>query len=353
MVMEPRALELGAEVGNARVMLPADATLEQVETARSMVSFVLQVMRGVGDALDVPFPDVEVWLLPIQESLRALAPRAKGIPVRADDLERLGGQVAGKTVELAEDWSSAAVAAPGAGLMTGDGTRQASALFGLAHELAHVVIERLGVISGAREVGWHPSAHARRKAENAARHGLDEWRASVMADLALRGAITNAAGENVAIPDVLGPLYRDSLGGLLNRVYPGWPDTVERQQRAMISLFDMWALICDETVGMFTMLSHCEAEAIMLHRASPLFDEYAQHPATRLYLGEPWYALVDCDAPLLAPANEFRDAEGEVVNKTARNVLAMWGKLGLTFTDGPGRHDLRIDVSAPLRDEGT
>ncbi len=89
----------------------------------------------------------------------------------------------------------------------------------------------------------------------------------------------------------------------------------------------------------------------MLERSSPLRDEYAQHPATRLYLGEPWGALIDCDAPLLTPVSEFAAAEGAYLSEVVPKIIEMWRRVGLTFTDGPGPSDLRIDVTAPLRDE--
>ena len=61
-----------------------------------------------------------------------------------------------------------------------------------------------------------------------------------------------------------------------------------RRQRSEISLQAVYELVVGETVGVFTYLSHCEAENMMLKRVTPLRDEYAAHPATRLYLGEPW-----------------------------------------------------------------
>src|SRR5260370_30879529 len=88
----------------------------------------------------------------------------------------------------------------------------------------------------------------------------------------------------------------------------------------------------------------------MLGRSTPLRDEYAKHPATRLYLGEPWGALVDCDAPLLAPVSEFADAEGAYLSEVVPKIIEMWRQVGLTFTDGPGPEGLRIDVTASLRD---
>jgi hypothetical protein len=123
-----------------------------------------------------------------------------------------------------------------------------------------------------------------------------------------------------------------------------------RRQRSEISLQAVYELVVGETVGVFTYLSHCEAENMMLKRVTPLRNEYAAHPATRLYLGEPWGALVDCDGPLLAPLPEFAAAEGTYITDVVPKVIDMWQRAGLTFTDGPGPYDLQIEVSDPQRD---
>jgi hypothetical protein len=99
--------------------------------------------------------------------------------------------------------------------------REGLALFGLLHEISHTLVERLGTLSGARAICWHPAAYSLCKAGNAVRHGLDEWRVSSMAAAALRGVITNADGNEVSIPELMGGTYRDDLGGVLNHVYPG------------------------------------------------------------------------------------------------------------------------------------
>jgi hypothetical protein len=88
----------------------------------------------------------------------------------------------------------------------------------------------------------------------------------------------------------------------------------------------------------------------MLERPGPLRDEYAQHPATRLYLAEPWSALVDCGAPLMPALPEFAATEAARLSAAVPKIIEMWQRVGLKFTDGPGPGDLHIDVSAPLRD---
>ena len=346
-----RELDLGPDSGHALLVLPGELTPSDVDVIRETVFWYVQVMRAVAEEnLGIPFPRLEVWMLDLTEALTALAPRVAGPPVVPGDVERVGGQVGGKTMPLEDDWSRAAVVSPGAGLASDDGRAKGLALFTLLHEIGHTLVERLGTLSGGREIGWHPTAHSLRKAGNAVRHGLDEWRVSSMAAAALRGVITSADGNEVSIPELMDGAYRDDLGGVLDHVYPGWPDVVTRYRVRQMSLEAMYARVVGETVDVFTFLSHCEAEAAMLERSSPLRDEYAQHPATRLYLGEPWGALIDCDAPLLTPVSEFAAAEGAYLSEVVPKIIEMWRRVGLTFTDGPGPGDLRIDVTAPLRD---
>src|SRR5581483_2405954 len=83
--------------------------------------------RGV----DLPILEVHLYTS-LSETLSALAPRAAGVPVKHDDLERLGGTVMGKTIPLEEDWSAAAIVVPGAGFFHPDMRVQSLALFLLA-----------------------------------------------------------------------------------------------------------------------------------------------------------------------------------------------------------------------------
>jgi hypothetical protein len=80
-------------------------------------------MCGVAEAFEVPLPRLELWMLDLTESLTALAPRVEG-PVDPAHVERMGGQLAGKTMPLEDDWSQAAVASPGAVLASNDGRAQ-------------------------------------------------------------------------------------------------------------------------------------------------------------------------------------------------------------------------------------
>jgi hypothetical protein len=346
-----RTLDLGADAGSAQLILPGDLGPADVDAIRAVVGRYVRVMRSLAaEHFDIALPELEIWMLELTEALTALAPRVVGPPVDPANVERLGGEVASKTMPLEDDWSRAAIATPGIGLVSDDVPTQAVARFTLLHELGHVLVERLGTMSGVRETGWHPTAHARRKAENAVRHGLDEWRVSTIASAALQGVITDGEGEELSIAHILGPRYRDGLGPILDWVYPGWPDMVTAHRQGEVPLGDVYAQIVGGTVDVFTTLSHCEAEAEVLQRGSPLREEYADHLGTRLYLGEPWGALLDCDAPLLAPLSEFAEAEGTYLAEVAPTIIAMWRRLGMTFTDGPGPDDLHIAVTEPLRD---
>jgi hypothetical protein len=111
---------------------------------------------------------------------------------------------------------------------------------------------------------------------------------------------------------------------------------VTRYRIRQMSLKAMYARVVGETVDVFTFLSHCEVEAAMLEHSSPLRDEYSQHPATRMYLGEPWGALIRLRCSLLTPVSELAAAEGAYLSEVAPKIIEMWRRVGLTFTDGPG-----------------
>jgi hypothetical protein len=160
-----RMLDPGSQGGSAQLILSCALDSSAVDAISATVLWSVQVMRAAAEGFGLPFPQLEIWMLDLTEALTAVAARVKGPPVVPNDCERVGGQVAGKTMPLEDDWSRAAVASPGAVLASDDGRARAIAMFSLLHEIGHVLVERLGTLSGVREVGWNPTVHSRRKAE--------------------------------------------------------------------------------------------------------------------------------------------------------------------------------------------
>jgi hypothetical protein len=224
--------------------MPGGLDSADTDAIGESVSWCVQTMNVVAEEiLGIALPRLEIWTLDLTEALTHLAPRVTGQPVDPADVERVGGQVAAKTMPLEDDWSSAAVVSPGVDLASGDEAAKALALFTLLHEIAHTLIERLGTLSGVREIGWHPTVHSLRKARNAVRHGLDEWRASTLASAALGTAVTDATGQPISVPTLMGATYRSHLGAVLDQVYPGWPDGVTRYRSGQASLESLYAQI--------------------------------------------------------------------------------------------------------------
>lgn len=328
-----------------------DPALGDAERAQigGEVELILQLYSTLAIEFGIEMPGIEVWLLPQpRDSIEHLVARAKGAPLEPSDVERMGVVVMGKSVALADDWSRAAVVAPGVYFTSGDMRGRALAHSVLGHELTHVIIEALGVRSGAREAVWSPSASPLRKARGAARRWLDELRATTVSNQILAKIFRDSAGVPVSSVGLLGATYRDSLGDLLESVYPGWPDAVDAYRQTNRHLADTWARICEETVHCFTMLGHCEAEARALGRPAPLDDEWEHHPAACLYLNAPLKALADDEMPIMPAIAEFRSIDDRVLGRGSQAILDMWERVGLTF-DLLEHGGLHIHVKAPVR----
>lgn len=123
--------------------------------------------------------------------------------------------------------------------------------------------------------------------------------------------------------------------------------TLKQRRSLNPSLDDLLQKVIGETVSVH--LSHCQAEAMMLDRLPPIFDGYVEHPATRLYLKEPWLALVTCEASILVPRSEFAEAERRFLDATRPKILERWQRRGLSFSNR--ERELHVDVPDPIWDK--
>jgi hypothetical protein len=82
----------------------------------------------------------------------------------------------------------------------------------------------------------------------------------------------------------------------------------------------------------------------------PLDEKPCRGQPQRAFLVPPSTLRIRLVVALLTPVSEFAAAEGAYLSEVVPKIIEMWCRVGLTFTDGPGLGDLRIDVAAPLRD---
>lgn len=270
--------------------------------------------------------------------------------------DRLGGSVMAKNISTKDDHSVVTIvmntqfAAP-------SGHGAAHAFFLLAHEMVHPLLSRLRTASGALDGVVFPSYTPVEMARSMTRTVIDEMRADLVANALLGGVFTcdlpSGGARELTMADLLRDIHSETFGDVLrDHVWPGWPDAVERYRHHDLSLQDLLRHLLEGTDQTLTLLAHTEACARSGGDPDlyPFAADRAEHRGSVLYLREMWEALMDADAefPMLPSLAEFREAEAAVLDAGEAAILAMWGRLGLTFDSGPDR-GFHAHVTSPQR----
>ncbi|MEV4817201.1 hypothetical protein [Micromonospora tulbaghiae] len=268
--------------------------------------------------------------------------------------ERVGGQVAGKTMPIDPTNYSQVDVVMDMGMMTStpDGTQQAMFVYLLAHELGHAVIGRQRTTSGDT-----PTCHRAEPSGMAGLFGLeaiDEWRCDRLADIILGGVATaNIDGEQQS-PVRYGMMLPSDWAADLQQVvdevvYPAWPDLVWSYRVREIGLEQMWEKLLTQTNQVFNFLAHNEAKAIGAGHPSPL-AQLAGHRGVDLYLGPAWSEIMKTAEaqPVLTHQDEFQRSQSDLLMACRSAISGMWASLGVTgrrLIDG----GVRLDVTDPIR----
>lgn len=273
-------------------------------------------------------------------------------------VERLaGGIVAAKNIPMADDWSEVHVIFDAAQLDTETAQAHAKSLYFAAHEFAHPLLGRLRHAAGCGTPRHDPTRH--QTPLEAARlilsQALDEWRADFVANAVLSQTVTidtnDSERRGAGGPDVGVGGYVGQIGAILaSMVHPGWPDTVLNYRTHKIDLMTMWSTLLEQAEDTFIFLGHAQAEAEHYSLTTPFLGEPATHPGATLYLEPVWREFCDAvkDHPLLPGHDAFRDVELEILRRAGDALIAMWGRLGLTFETKPD-HSFAIWVRDPQR----
>jgi hypothetical protein len=270
--------------------------------------------------------------------------------------ERLGGTAIAKTIPITDDHGEVRVIfdstiwRPGA-----SSNSELLGLFLAAHEFTHAFIGRLRAVSGAMNGVILPSRTPVEVARSIARISVEEFVADIVAGriLATAGSAT-VDGETrpVRPADLYGFAngYSDQLGMVLDQtVYPGWPNLVQSYREHQIDLGTMWSRIGQGTDQALTLIAHAEAEAILNEGVQPLDETYSAQRGAALYLAPAWMTIRQEMGDSLFPTpGEFKAVEERTTHAGEEALLAMWGRLGLTFEIQPDR-GFSIWVTEPQR----
>lgn len=220
----------------------------------------------------------------------------------------------------------------------------------LVHELLHPPLNWTRKLSGALDSVTFPSHTPGEVARSIVRSAADEYRADIIAS-DLLGAATGDEERQKHLDTWFAQEHATSLAtALAESAHPGWPDTIERYRNFQMPLMDMWHTIGTQTDQLITLLAHAEAASTSAGQPRQLTGSIASHPAVVLYVQETWKPIITLleQQPLLPSLDDFLELELELLTVGEDAILAMWEKLGLTFTDLPNR-GFHIHVDEPLR----
>jgi hypothetical protein len=269
-------------------------------------------------------------------------------------VERIGGQVVGKTLPIDSTNYSEVDVVMDVGMMAPapDAAQAAMFIYLLAHELGHAVIGRQRTTSG--EV---PAAHGVEPTCLAGIYGLevvDEWRCDRLADIVLGGFATLDADGVEQPPMRYGLVMPSDWAAELQQVvdavvYPAWPDLVWSYRTQEIDLEQMWERLQTQTREVLICLAHNEAKALGGGHPSPL-GQLAGNRGVDLYLAPTWSEIMKVveAQPILAHQDEFQRNQSELLAVCQSAIAGMWATLGVTgrrLPDG-GAY---LNVTNPVR----
>lgn len=266
--------------------------------------------------------------------------------VTSYNVERLGGEVAGKCIQMNQDATSFEIIYSRKAWYETSGQDMAAVINSrlVMHELAHALIGRVRYQSGAMDGVIIPSVLPSEQARSIVRVVAEEFWVDWITGTAIgaMGTFNNDDGESrpLAPQDLYGGnLYATQVEETLGQhIYPGWRDVVESYRHHRITLDDMWSKIVDQTSQVFTLLAHADAEQLFIDDLSVL-EKHSHHRAVELYIEPVWSSLrgVMKRRPMVPSVDSFKKIEDELIEIGEKALVNMWGKLGLSFEEREDR----------------
>lgn len=332
---------------------------ERVETFATLAHGVHNLLASVAAEWGAEPIHLEAFATDaLQQNVQATLKLKGDTQAHTFGIERVGGIVAAKNLALADDGSHVRIVFD-AGLCTApDPQGQAWAIFLLAHEFCHAVLERLRGQSGAMEGVVLPSRTPTEMARSICRIAADEYRCDIVADTVLGLMVTVGDGHGTTRPmrygDVTEGSYNETVAGALDdAIWPALPRTVRDYQERRIALEPMWKRVVETTDQTFTLLAHAEAEAHTLDRATPLLDGSKTHPGAVKLLNDAWLPFIDRfhSLPLVPEVSEWCAHESDLLDHGQQLLFELWDKLGITPYNEADDGGFGLRVRTPIDEE--
>lgn len=224
----------------------------------------------------------------------------------------------------------------------------------VAHELAHPVLERIRVASGAAKGVIYPSVTPGELARSLSRTLTDEYFVDRIADIVVSHVFSKRQGDAkqpAFVWDLRRAEYTGTIHELFERAYTTLPGLVNAYRIRLLSLGDMWAQVVSETEQMLTMFIHARAHADAAGNdpllGAPIIKEL---PFVRLYMADTLTPFLEQfrDTPPILPPKEWAEREARIVRAGEAAIKEMWRRLGLTFEETEIRENFSIKVAAPI-----
>jgi hypothetical protein len=295
------------------------------EMFESTTSTLWAAAAGLIDLQGGRVPDLEVW--PTNDVIgtaNEAEARVGGATEHATDADRIGGVVAGKTVQ-ADDGSRAVVLVDIDALAPPGNPALVLSIFLVAHELMHVAYGSCRTAASIPpRVGWLPWDLAEMVTVTAA----EEYRCDRLATTVMRVVFTatddagNVLDPALAVADA----HRATLETALDVMDPGLPNTIYGFRTWHMSLDDMWNHVARMTGEFFVYLGHAEATATS---DDPVLAG-EDHPAVELFrpAWEPWVEYLRT-APLLPEKDTWLEDRQTLMDIGRDGLLEVWRRLGL------------------------
>jgi hypothetical protein len=273
------------------------------------------------------------------------------------DPERPMGRVGAKNLAQDDDWNHVVIVFSANEWSSANRSERDQLLsLGLVgHELAHPLLARLRIASGAELGVIYPSILPGEMARSMTRRLADEYRADQIADTIV-GVLCTKTSEGKSSPahiwDVEGASYFEALRALFTNSMDTMAGSVNAYRIHQRSLDEMWRETVRATEHLLTMLVHARAHADIVGLDVPLImsPELRDLPFVKLYLAETVPPLFEAlrSWPLIMSPAEWKTMEANIVPIGERVIRDIWRRLGLTFEETTSRESYRINVAAPL-----
>lgn len=314
------------------------------------IKAVRPVLGGIAATSDVELPTTR-WVV-CEDFAREVGELIAHLGGPSFTTERLGGEVAAKTLRDAHSYDRV-IALNGPLLLDpSDRRNNADHVFLAAHEMTHVLQEAVRRRSGVMESVPLPSETIRQGWRRVTRIVADEYRADIVAAKVLSKIASVTEVDGTTRPaSIVETWALNHLGGaesVIVGLHPTLPDLIQSYRDWNISLDAMLQRLYSYTEQVATVLAHWQATCDILHVPDPwALGDIPTAPASSLYVRPLWEPICRRlrEQPILPTPVELSLGEPLLLDVGEKAIEQLWSTLGVKVRDVvEGEH---VDIVEP------